>query len=68
MPQTTLQTSPNASPGTYKCHLCDFSSTRQNVIVLHLKTHSPSSVPLISNKPRGKKKKRNSYLITVSII
>ncbi|XP_055380305.1 uncharacterized protein PF3D7_1120600-like isoform X2 [Condylostylus longicornis] len=43
-PQKTHFQSSNSNPntpsaGTYRCHLCSFTSMRQNVIILHSKTH-----------------------------
>lgn len=42
-PSTTHKTPPSAagsSGADYKCHLCNFSTNRLNVIVLHNKIHS----------------------------
>lgn len=45
-PSLTMQRPPasastsTTNPNEFRCHLCNFSTTRLNVIVLHNKTHT----------------------------
>lgn len=43
---SVTSTSHSSTPNTseFRCHLCDFSTTRLNVIVLHNKTHATDPV------------------------
>lgn len=43
-----------ASPGTYSCHSCPFTTTRLNVLILHNKTHSVSFMPYTPSPVRKK--------------
>lgn len=46
MPQDRLiSTTPSLSEAKYKCHTCNFTTNRLNVIVLHSKTHSTRPTP-----------------------
>lgn len=41
---TNRNNTPSTSDAAYNCHLCNFSTNRLNIIVLHNKTHSADKV------------------------
>ncbi|XP_037930900.1 uncharacterized protein LOC119665736 [Teleopsis dalmanni] len=49
-PPTVMQShnTINDNSNIYRCHLCDFTSIRQNVIIFHRKTHSRDNVYSLS--------------------
>lgn len=57
-------TSQSSTPNTneFRCHLCDFSTTRLNVIVLHNKTHAADAVakPIVESPRASGKMPPNS--------
>lgn len=60
---TTSKSTTDTSANPYTCHLCDFSSSRMNVVILHSKMHA-NSVPTPTKKAENVKKKSASPLST----
>lgn len=75
------QASPHITPGCitnsipssaetnfYRCNLCDFSSQRQNVMILHRRTHSGTGTPTSAQTPStsNARKIRTSATITTA--
>ncbi|XP_069966702.1 titin homolog [Bactrocera oleae] len=47
----TNSTPSSAETNFYRCNLCDFSSQRQNVMILHRRTHSCTGTPTSAQTP-----------------
>lgn len=58
-----------SQPKQYNCHICDFTSTRLNVIVLHNKSHSAgfAQTNITPTSPKGKKPKLKDYSASAPI-
>lgn len=50
-PGTSASTSQSSTPNEFRCHLCAFSTTRLNVIVLHNRTHAADAVAKANAEP-----------------
>ncbi|OAD56361.1 hypothetical protein WN48_03487 [Eufriesea mexicana] len=60
-PSSLSSTPNNSGSPQYPCHLCNFTSSRVNVIICHIKSHRSGNSPILKSKVKTYSQYKNRY-------